>query len=375
MSQRPFKVRWGILGAGWISSVFVKDIILDPQSRGVTDVVHEFAAVGSRDVQKAKEWIAKTTGREDHPAKAYGSYDAVVNDPDVDAVYIGVPHSGHYELVVLALNHGKHVLCEKPFTVNAPEAKALIQLAKEKNLFLMEAMWTRFLPVAEYISGLVKGGSLGDIRVLHADLSGDFDLQNIPLTHRILDPTLAGGALLDLGPYPLVWAIIALYEHPSNSKQGPSSISGAMLKSTPTKVDAHTSFTLTFENLNAQAILTCGITVSTPNPALIIRLRKGNILVDAPIYRPQTVKVQYLKSEGSDEVEREEIKSFEKGSDPSVPGGGWHWQADEVARCIRDGKIESNVWGWDKTVLEMEIFDEVRKQGGLAYPEGVEKVV
>jgi hypothetical protein len=132
-----------------------------------------------------------------------------------------------------------------------------------------------------------------------------------------------------------------------------------MLKSTPTKVDAHTSFTLTFENLNAQAILTCGITVSTPSPALTIRLRKGNILVDAPIYRPQRVRVQYLESEGSDKVAKEEVKEFERGADTSVLGGGWHWQADEVARCIRDGKIESDTWGWDKTILEMEIFDEV----------------
>jgi hypothetical protein len=134
-----------------------------------------------------------------------------------------------------------------------------------------------------------------------------------------------------------------------------------MLKSTPTKVDAHTSLTLTFENLNAQAILTCGITVSTPSPALIIRLRKGNILVDAPIYRPQRVRVQYLESEGSDKVAKEEVKEFERGADTSVPGGGWHWQADEVARCIRDGKIESDIWGWDKTILEMEIFDEVSR--------------
>ncbi|CAG7847775.1 Trans-1,2-dihydrobenzene-1,2-diol dehydrogenase; AltName: Full=D-xylose 1-dehydrogenase; AltName: Full=D-xylose-NADP dehydrogenase; AltName: Full=Dimeric dihydrodiol dehydrogenase [Serendipita indica DSM 11827] len=375
MADSVFTLRWAILGAGYISGKFVSDIILDPKTRGVTDVVHKLVAVGSRDAAKGKEFLAKITGKDDHPAKIYGSYEEVVKDPNVDAVYIGVPHPGHYDLTTLCLTNGKHVLCEKPFTVNAKEAEALIQLAKEKNLFLMEAMWTRFLPVADYISDLVKGGTLGDIRVLHADLSGDFDIQNLPLTHRILDPKLGGGALLDLGPYPLVWAIIAMYEHPANNKQHPSAISAAMLKTPLTGVDAHTSFTLNFDQLNAQAVLTCGITISSPNPALVIRLRKGNIIVDAPIYRPNVVKVQYLAKEGSDEVVKEETKTFKNGADEQHGGSGWHWQADEVARCIRDGKIQSDKWGWDKTLLEMKIFDEVRKQGQLVFPEGVEKLV
>lgn len=376
MAESVFKLRWGILGAGWISGVFVKDIILHPNTRGVTDVIHEFVAIGSRDAQKAKQWIAEKTGQADHPAKAYGSYEEVVSDPEVDAVYIGVPHPGHYDLVVLALNHGKHVLCEKPCTVNANETKALFKLAKEKNLFLMEAMWTRFLPVAQYIADLVHKGTLGDVKVVHADLSGDFDVANIPLTHRILDPKLGGGALLDLGPYPMIWAIAALYEHPSNERTSPSHVSGSILKTPLTGVDEHTSFTLTFDKLAAQAILSCGITVSTPNPALVIRCRKGNILVDAPIYRPHTVRVQYLEKAGGETVEREEVTKWPNGSKEgdNVQGGGWHYQADEVARCVRDGKIESNVWGSDKTILQMEVFDQVRKQGGLLYPEGTEKV-
>lgn len=130
-----------------------------------------------------------------------------------------------------------------------------------------------------------------------------------------------------------------------------------MLLATPTKVDGHTSFALSFPHLNALAVLSCGITLSTPNPGLVIRLRKGNIFVDAPIYRPDKVTVQYLDKEGSDTVVKQEVKTFVNGGD--VPGGGWHWQADEVARCVRDGKVESRVWGWDKTLLEMEVFDKV----------------
>ena len=131
-----------------------------------------------------------------------------------------------------------------------------------------------------------------------------------------------------------------------------------MLKTPLTNVDAHTCFSLSFQKLNAQAILTCGITVASPNPALVIRLRKANILVDAPIYRPHTVKVQYLDKEGGNVVVREEVKEFKEFED-SRNGTGLYLEADEVARCVRDGKIESEIWGWDKMLLEMKIFDEV----------------
>jgi hypothetical protein len=133
-----------------------------------------------------------------------------------------------------------------------------------------------------------------------------------------------------------------------------------MLKTPLTNVDEHTCISLSFQKLNAQAILTCGMTVTSPNPALLIRLRKANILVDAPIYRPHRVKVHYLDKEGGSVVVKEEVKEFKEFDEPGKGmGGGWHLQADEVARCVRDGKIESEVWGWDKTLLEMKIFDEV----------------
>lgn len=151
-----------------------------------------------------------------------------------------------------------------------------------------------------------------------------------------------------------------MYEHPSNSGEKPSRVTGSMLKTPKTGVDAHTAFVLNFDKLNAQAVLSCGITISTPSPALIIRLRKGNILVDHPTYRPDKVTVQWLKDEGGQDILKEEVKTFVKGSlEGQSEGGGWHYQADEVARCVRDGKLESAVWGMDKALLAMEIFDEV----------------
>lgn len=135
-----------------------------------------------------------------------------------------------------------------------------------------------------------------------------------------------------------------------------------MLKSPLTGVDSQTTFILDFETLQAQAILTCGITISTPStiPGAVIRLRNGNILVDAPIYRPKSVKVQWFDKPGSNKVAKEEVKQFD------IPeGGGWHYQADEVARCLRDGKLESDIWTHEKTILEMEIFDEVCRKSAV----------
>ncbi|KAG8742210.1 hypothetical protein FRC11_014454 [Ceratobasidium sp. 423] len=232
----------------------------------------------------------------------------------------------------------------------------------------MEAMWTRFLPIAEAIKTIINSGELGDVKVLHADLAGDFKLDSIPKTHRILDPKLGGGALLDLGPYPFVWAATVLYEHALNNREPPSHIAGSMMRTKLTGVDSSTAFVLNFDKIEAQAILSCSITISAPNPALVIRCRKGNILVAPPIYRPKSFVVQYFDEPGSDVVTREEKRDF------SFEGGGWHFQADEVARCVRDGKLQSNVWSLETSLVQMSVFDEVRKQCGYEFPPGVEQV-
>jgi len=177
--------------------------------------------------------------------------------------------------------------------------------------------------------------------------------------------------LLDLGPYPLVWAIVALYEDARNNKTAPSTVSGSIVKTKLTGVDSSTAFVLDFQQLDAQAILSCSITIPPPPSPLVMRFRKGNIIASGPIYRPTGFTVQIFDKPGSGKVATEDTRDFSK----SFEGGGWHFQADEVARCIRDGKLESEIWGLDKTLLQMEIFDEVRKQGNYVLPQGVEKVV
>ena len=167
-------------------------------------------------------------------------------------------------------------------------------------------------------------------------------------------------------------AIATLYEHPKNEVARPTSISGSMLKTKLTGVDRNTSFTLNFNGgqLEAQAILSCSMNLPAIAPVGVrIRYRKGNILVSAPIYCPKKFTVQYFDKPGGEHVVKEEKQEFK------YEGGGWHFQADEVARCVRDGKLESGLWTHDKSLLEMEVFDEVRRQGDYKFPPGVEQVV
>ncbi|KAF8967670.1 hypothetical protein BDZ97DRAFT_1916616 [Flammula alnicola] len=364
---KPFTFRWGIISTGAIAACFVKDLLVDPKTRDVHDVVHKVAAVGSRSVAKAQEFIDRVAGG-NKSIKAYGTYGEVYTDKDVDGLYIGTPHTYHYENALDAIKAGKHVLCEKPVTCNVAELRSLIAAAKEHNVFFMEAMWTRFQPLSLQVKRIAEEGSLGLPVLLHADLSGNFDIHNIPVTHRILDPALGGGALLDIGPYPLFWAILALYENPANNFTSPTNITASMLNTPITPVDSSTVFSLAFSaaKLAAQASLSCSITLNSVDPGVTIRFERGTILISSPIYCPKEFKVQYLGTNGK--VEREERRVF------TYVGGGWHFQADEVARCVRDNKKESPLWGHDKSLLEMTVFDEVRRQGGYKLPPGVEKV-
>jgi predicted dehydrogenase len=373
---QPFVFRWGIISTGKIASCFVKDVLVDPKTRDVHDLVHKVTAVGSRNVDSAEKFIAQYASG-DSSIKAYGSYGEVYADDNVDAVYIGTPHTFHYENALDAIKAKKHVLCEKPVTLNAAELRSLLAAAKENGVFFMEALWTRFHPLAKEVKNIAESGVLGEPVAVYADLSIDFGLDKLPKTNRILDPALGGGALLDLGPYPLFWAILALYEHPSNKGEKPSNVTGTMLKTPLTGVDRSTSFIVTFSptspsaanTLSAQAVLSCNINAASNQNGVLLRYERGTITIAAPIYCPKSFTVQYFQEGNPRTIVRAETRNFE------YVGSGWHFQADEVAGCVRDGKVESELWGHDKSLVEMDIFDEVRRQGDYIFPPGAEKVV
>ncbi|CUA78214.1 hypothetical protein RSOLAG22IIIB_02833 [Rhizoctonia solani] len=353
-----FTLRWGILATGAIAEAFAKDLLVDPAARDTRDVSHKIVAVGSSSsVDKSKEFIAKVGA--DSSVIACGSYQELINIKDVDIIYIATPHSHHYENGLLALEAGKHVLCEKAFTVNARQAAHLAKVAASKKVFLMEAVWTRFFPITKEIQRLIHEEKiLGDIRRVFADLAMVFKRD---ANSRLYNPELAGGALLDLGIYPFTWAFAILYDHPDNQRTKPT-VTANVLKSQLTPVDETTSATLTFAKLHATAHVSCSMTAKTVSPYCVtIQGDKGELQVGPIPYRPEQFVVKLYD---------QEPKTY----DYKIPGHGLFWEADECARQIRDGKLQSERFPLDESIAFMEVLDEVRKQGGLSYSEKIEGV-
>lgn len=253
----PYTAKWGIMATGGIAEKFVGDLLLDPAGRDVNDVRHDVVAVASStSADRASAFIKKLGCKAD--TKAYGSYEELVKDANVDIIYVASPHSEHYANTLLALEHGKAVCCEKPFTINAAQTKHLAKVAREKNVFLMEAVWIRFFPLVIALKKLLhQDRILGKIHRVHADFAMHFDEDP---KHRLFNPDLGGGALLDLGIYPLTWIMILLFEDPDNQGTVPT-FTSQMLKTPLTGVDAHTTAAFAFEKTRAMGVMTTTVSV------------------------------------------------------------------------------------------------------------------
>ncbi|WWD02469.1 hypothetical protein V865_000509 [Kwoniella europaea PYCC6329] len=379
MSSKPFVAQWGIIGCGWISSEFVTDICRQPSTRNVNDISHAVAAAGSRSLSKAEEFLdkycpdgaaAQQQGLVDFKPKGYGSYKGVIEDPNVNIVYIGTMNVCHYDDAKLALDAGKHVLLEKPATLNAAEWRSLVSIAKEKNSFLMEAVWTRFNPVLRSIQRAIHQDDLiGDIRCLYSDLSMD-SFGKRKDTDRLLNAELAGGPLLDLGPYPLVWTMMMLYRHPKNDRTPPAKIGSTMMLH-HTGVDIATNFALTFPKINAIANCTANL-LSPTQQSQHTRIvgTKGEILVQGITSRPQSYIIRRLADPSQENGKYLEDELVDLPFDE----GGLVFEADHVARCLKDSLVESPDMPWAETELTMSVFDQIRKEGGYKFLPGLERV-
>ncbi|CAI7616527.1 unnamed protein product [Penicillium pancosmium] len=381
----PFNLRWGILATGGIAETFVKDLLLDPTKRGVTDVTHTVVAVASSSSKSSADSFVERV-QIPAPCATYGSYKEAVNDSNVQAIYVASPHSHHFQHAMLALEAGKHVLCEKAFTVNAAQAKILCETAKEKGLFLMEAVWTRYFPLSIQVRHLVQSGAIGEVLRVISDLSiGEEPETAWNSSHRMINKDLAGGALLDLGVYALTWVFQILYHTlPRSQRKEPSQIVSHMSKYPQTGADESTTMLITFptttpsalSNRTSEAVAMTAFRVATDpdnrgsvGPSIQIQGTKGHILIFGPAYGPERYRV--VPSSGSgDPATIQDVHM-------PIPGGarGMFWEADEVARCLRDGKLESDTLPWDESIAIMKVMDEVRKQGGLVYPDNIESTV
>jgi predicted dehydrogenase len=324
-------VRWGILGPGGIARQF---------AAGLRDGTRqEIAAVGSRDQQRAAAFAAEFGA-----AAAYGSYDELVNDPDVDIVYVASPHSEHHRQARLALEAGKPVLVEKAFTRNAAEARDLVGLAQEKGLLLVEAMWSRFLPHYDVIRQVLADGVLGDVTTVFAD-------HGQPLypggPDRLSNPDLAGGALLDLGVYPVSFADLVL---------GPFTSIAATGALTDLGVDSQETVVAT-NAAGAQAVLHASMLARSACTASICGTR-GRLDLGGPFYGPTWIALT-----GRDGAL---LDRYEPAGD--VGHQGLRYQAAEAARCLTAGEEESALFPLSATVRVMEAMDEVRRLLGVRYP-------
>ena len=312
-------IRWGIIGTGGIAQTFAAD--LEHTDSGTV------AAVGSR-----RQETADAFGERFGVPRRHDSYEALVEDPEVDVVYVSTPHPMHHPDAMLALRAGKPVLVEKPFTMNAAEAEEIVATARERGLFAMEAMWARFLPHIREIRRLLAEGVLGDIVTVHADHAQWFEEDP---EFRLFAPGLGGGAQLDLGIYPVSFASMVL-----------GSPSRVVVLSDPafTGVDGQTSILLGYDS-GAHAVLNSTLRAVGTTRAAIIGT-EGRIEIDESFYQPTSFTV--IKRGG----ERERM------FDPPAEGGLRH-EADEVARCLSEGLLESPEMPLDETVAIMRTMDAV----------------
>ncbi|WP_249999512.1 Gfo/Idh/MocA family protein [Actinoplanes sp. M2I2] len=321
------KVRWGILGPGGIAASFAADLPLVPGA--------ELAAVGSRNQQTASAF-AERFGF----ARAHGSYADLAADPDVDVIYVATPHAFHSEVAHLCIEAGKSVLVEKPITLDLPDAAQLVAAARDKGVFLMEAMWMRLNPAIRKIAELVEEGAIGWVSAIHADfgLQGPFDAD-----HRLRNPRLGGGALLDLGVYPINLVHLIL--------GAPASVQ-AWAHLTPERVDENTGILLGYEP-GAVAALTCSINGQSRNNATITGT-DGRIELPEGFFVPRSF---VLRRAG------QEAETFEF----DFPGNGYQFEAAEVQRCLLAGELESPLMSHATTLEVMTLLDTIREEIGVIY--------
>ncbi len=324
------KLHWGILTTGYIANLFVADLAHDPDA--------EVVAVGARQQESAEAF-----GEAYNIPKRYGSYEALATDPDVDVIYIGSPHNFHKEHALMCLEAGKPVLVEKPLALNAGEVREMIAKAREKKLFMMEALWTRFFPAYEYLREVLASGAMGTIRMIHAD----FSHQEVPFDpeHRLFNPGLAGGALLDLGIYPVAFAYSIAGE--------PDQVTGAATIG-ETGVD-HQSAALFNYGSGAIALLYASMVTASTIGATISGTG-GVIQLPGNWWQPSEV---HVRLEGQEPM----IKRFD------YPGSGYQFEAIAVRKHLAAGDSESDMMPLAESLSMAQTMEALRQQWGIVYPD------
>lgn len=323
-------------------------------------------AIGTSDVNRGSSFAQKYCP-EENPS-IYGSYEEVYQDPNVDIVYIGTPHAFHKKNCLDAIAAGKHVLCEKPFTLNAREAKEVFDAAEQKGVYIAEAMWLRHRPLAIELQRILhQEKAIGEIFRATSDFGSELDIPNLPLDKYYRQNALGAGSLLDMGIYSLTWVMLSL----DDPKLVASRAKPNILASQNHWEDVEISTSAILQFPGGQGIFT-STTQAIGNPDLLSRVygTAGSVEVHGGCPSlPESFTV-YPKFEGEPgkEIDSKLTRGQGKKYDFSAPGRGFQYQADNVALDVLNGKLESSIIPHAETIRVMEIMDEIRRQGGTRYP-------
>lgn len=320
--------RWGILGPGSIAQKFAHCL------ESIEDA--ELTAVASRSMARAVAFAD-----EFHVPSRYGSYAELAHDPNIDAIYIATPHTLHREHTILCLEAGKAVLCEKPFTINANQAAEVIRVAKRRGVFLMDAMWTRFLPIYTIVREWLGAGAIGEVRLLQASCGFRRPWKSEDRQVNLLS---AGGALLDVGVYPLALAS-SVFGTPPQRFESISHVGS-------TGVDEQAGMVLGYGD-GRLGIFSCAVRTPMPHDAWICGT-KGKIHI--PDFWRAT-RAALLPDNGTQTFEERPFNA-----------NGYEYEAAETMRCVRQGQLESELMPLDETLQIVDTMDRIRAQWGLAYP-------
>ncbi len=322
------KYNWGIIGLGMIADKFAKGLTSVPGAK--------LFAVASRDLKKADAFAKKY-----NVPYAYGTYEEITENKEIDIIYIATPHTLHCENTLMCLNKKIPVLCEKPFAMNLKEVKRMVGVSREKKVFLMEALWTAFLPSIKKVKEAIASGMIGDVHLLRADFG--FQAPRDP-ENRIFNMALGGGSLLDVGIYPAYLAMEILGK-PQQIK--------ALSSTGPTGIDQHCGFVFKYQS-GQIASLYSSVMAWTAIDAMITG-EKGSIHIYDKFFMPS--KVVYVSSEGK-----------RKDMTPEYIGNGYNYEAMEAMACLEKGLFESDRMNHDKSLALMEILDGIRLECGIRYP-------
>ncbi len=321
-------IHWGILGLGKIAHKFAQDLIMAPEAK--------LLAAGSRSADKAAAFA-----RDFGEVRAYSSYEDLVNDPDLDIIYIATPHALHFENTMMCLHAGKSVLCEKPIALNAQQAEQMVALAREKNLFLMEGIWTRFIPATQKVLDLLSDEAIGEIHYMKSDFG--FRV-SAPPESRLMDPKLGGGALLDIGIYPLYLSLLLLGKPERMTAEAIINDRG---------IDVYCAMIGLFTG-NVKSVMEASFLSNTSTEAFIYG-SKGFIKMKSQFHNCRDIEVTNYETNTTE------------GYHFPITGNGYFHEIEHVNQCLQQGKMESDLLPHSMSLSLIQHLDKIREMIGLNY--------